>query len=491
MMASLFSIKEALTEVLSVPVLYAHDAQDSVGKGWFMQLGTASGSAKYKAYPGVYSTSFAIQLLSSDGAIANSQANLIVQGLDYLMQQFEDAQNLGQGAATHCKQAQKYGEVGHHDFVLTFKLCAVLQAANSMSAIVEINEEFGKALSRHAEALNLVASTLKSFAVCEQKGSVLLRAWPWHILDGNGGGRDIDPVPTAEVLIALTHPNLKGSMRWLIEYAEVAAYLQSVVSSENVTLLNKCVAAHALLQLGERTGQEYLDSQTKAQLTRQIAEALRNLSNVPWQEVMHYFVPSKVRTVSHYKPWIWLFPRLQYIESLCLLDVSAAANPAVRAVTDLMENIRNNHGKVIFLHAEPPTLLASLRASQLMLQFQNSVMKSIKGRALFLYERASRAIRGIGLFGLFLVLLATVYPYASLLRTSFQGVSVLQRSILMLRDTGSKLYSVWPLWLLAFAYFVAASPGSLRKRLERATFMFVEIVVLTLLVHLLATATWH
>lgn len=486
-MVNFFSMKEALTQVLSVPVSYAQDAQDSVGKGWFMQLDPASGSVKYKAYPGVYSTSFAIQLLSSDAAIAEASTELIVGGLDYLVQQFEDAERLEQGAPEPCKQKQKSDEVGHHDFVLTFKLCAVLQAANSISAIVEVDERFGQALSRHDSCLNRVADRLKNFAFSEQKGSTVLRAWPWHILNVND--RDVDPVPTAEVLLALTHPVLKGSRRWLSEYVEVAAYLQMVVSAKTVTLLDRSIAAHALLQLGERTKQEYLDSSSKAELAKVISDTVRDLSNVPWQEVRHYFVPSKVMTVSHYKPWIWLFPRIQYIESLCLLDQSTATRPAIKAVTELISNITNHQGKVLFLHAEPPTLLASLKASQLMLQCAAGVMKSIKGRVFFIYEqlaRASSAIRGLGLFGWFLVLLALLYPYVRLLRESLNGVPVLQRSLRIAADAGSRVYSVWPIWVIVFLYLMFVSEGSLRKRMRSAVVGFLTIVVLGLIVNLLA-----
>jgi hypothetical protein len=100
-------------------------------------------------------------------------------------------------------------------------------------------------------------------------------------------------------------------------------------------------------------------------------------------------------------------------------------------------------------------------------------MKLLKGRILFVYERGSRAVRGIGLVGLFLVLLAAVYPYASLLRSSFHNVPVFQRSLLILDDTRSKLYSVWPLWIIAFTWFIVAGHGDLRT----AAIVFVEVIV--------------
>jgi hypothetical protein len=455
-----------------------------------MHLDQTVGSPKYKAYPGVYSTSFAIQLLSTSPDIATRNRELILSGFEYLIQQFEDACLVENGSLTTGKQSQKYTEVGHHDFVLTLKLCAVLQAANSIASIIQVHAAFGDLLAKHDDRVNQIAERLKAFAIEQKDGSTLLRAWPWHVLNGNA--READPVPTAEVLLTLTHPALKGSRRWLNEHAEVAAYLCSVVCSESLTLLDRSIAAHALLELAARTGQEYLSSGTKDQLTRVIKASLRDLSNVPWQEVMHYPVPSKARTVSHYKPWIWLFPRIEYVECLCLLDVSTAGIPAAQVVADLMSNISKNSGKVIFLHAEPPTLLANLRASQLLLRFQRTILPSLYGRSLFVYAQLSKASRStyrFGWLGFSLVLLAMIRTYALPFASQIQQSSRVHESVRILEATGRRLYSVWPIWLIVFGYLLVTADGNLSKRVKKALGEMVLLVVIGLLVHLLATWT--
>jgi hypothetical protein len=493
MFRSFFSIDDALSQLLTVPISFAHDAPDLTGKGWFMHL-DSSGSAGYKAYPGVYSTSFAIQLLSIDRKIADQNRILIVQGFDYLAQQFHDAETIERdiNLANDCKQSHKLADVGHHDFVLTFKFCAILQAANSIAGIVDIGTEFADSLARHQQSLNRMAERLKRFAVSGQKGSTVQRAWPWHSL--NPTAAEVDPVPTAEVLLTLTHPSLRNTPRWLSEHAEAAAYLQSVIRSEKTAalLLDKCIAAHALLQLTERTSLNYLEPSETQELTELIVKELRDPSNIPWQDVMHYSVPSKsTSTLSHYKPWIWLFPRIQYVETLSMLDRSAAEAPAAAAVAAVVSNISENQGKVIFVHAEPPALLASLRTAQLIIQVKATVLKSISGRIVMAYQQVARLSRGLNRFGYigWLALLGvTVYTYATPFRSSLDGPAF-QRTKMIIQEAASRLYSVWPIWLLLFLFLTFMSEGSFRKRVKTAILGLIMAVLISMLVNLLAT--WH
>lgn len=487
MFKDIFSVEQSLSQLRALPAQYSQAAHDGEGKGWFMHLQPVR-QGGYKAYPGVYSTSFAIQLLTADRKIAKQSSALIVDGLDYLARQFQDAEAVDNGASSDCKQSHKVADVGHHDFVLTFKLCAVLQAANSIATIVDSHEGFGRVLARHDDCLNRMAERLKSFAVTEQQGSTVRRAWPWHVL--NGAAREVDPVPTAEVLLTLTHPSLKGSRRWLREYAEVAAYLQSLILPEDMALLlDRCVAAYALLRLSQRTTEDYLRTQDKAQLTDMISKTLREPANVPWQEVMHYSVPSNSNTLSHYKPWVWLFPRIHYVETLCLLDPSAAASLAAGAVTDLVTNIKEHQGRVIFAHAEPPALLACLKTAQLLSEVSSTVLRSLKGRLILGYQRTARALQPLRVLGFViwsLILYATLYSCGGAFTSSVLDATAIQRSTHMLTEVVTRLYSVWPIWLIAFVYFMIQGNGSLRKRLGVAILMLVTVAVLGLLVNLLA-----
>jgi hypothetical protein len=94
-------------------------------------------------------------------------------------------------------------------------------------------------------------------------------------------------------------------------------------------------------------------------------------------------------------------------------------------------------------------------------------------------------------FRILLVLLAMIRTYAAPFASRLQRSTPLRESLLILGETGRRLYSVWPLWFVVLIYLLIIADGSPSKRLKKASGELVVLVVLGLLVHLLATWNSH
>lgn len=156
-------------------------------------------------------------------------------------------------------------------------------------------------------------------------------------------------IPTCNALLTLTDDNLRSSPRWLSEYPQTVAYLHAVLEAHSATLVNRVSACQTLLEVQSRVGGDLLSESIRDSLIVDLSATMADLSNVPWQEVMHFQVPSPSKTLSHYKLWIWTFPKLAFLLCFGRLSPNASHNPEYSVAAHLVENVAVHDGKVIFL----------------------------------------------------------------------------------------------------------------------------------------------
>ncbi len=338
--------------------------------------------------PGVYSTAFAVQLLcSAERPEANESRAMIVAGMRFLAQQWRDSQAVLSGSRARSKQSDKKQEVGHTDFELTLKCVAVLDAANAIADIRVRHEEFGPALEEAADALDGAAGKLKGGAVQWQDGGSACMGWPWHFMADDP---EWDVVPTAKVALALTHPSMRVTPRHLDSANAVINTLTAFLSSD-ATVVHKAIVCRSLVMLWRQLGLE--PGELPRQFLQDIGHATSRVDDYPWQEVVHYSVPSRSRKVSHYKPWIWICPRVEVAEAALLTDPDNGLRRAAPTAIDLLGNIGRNNGAVRFLSAQPPTLLATLETLRFLRTTASVVASSTARRVLFSSIRLSSLTR--------------------------------------------------------------------------------------------------
>ena len=482
MIGDALSVDGPLKQLFLLPLPYLRDAPDSSGKGWFMRLEEGTSTGRYKAYPGVYSTSFAVQLLCrQQDPTTEGTRNAIGAGIDYLTAQFVDSQHMHAEDRPRCKQMQKFQEVGHHDFVLTLKLCAVLQAANAVAKVVPKHPDFAALLAKHRTVLDEVANRLKQTAIRATSGGRAELAWPWHSIDGG----EVDPIPTCQVLLTLTDETLRSSDRWLSEYEQTVSYLQSVLKADSAALINRVAACQTLLEIQPRLGEDLVPRPARQRLVAELAAAMTDLPDLPWQEVMHFQVPSPAGgTLSHYKPWIWTFPKIEFALCFGRLSPKAGRAPEFKVAAKIVHNISSHNGKVIFLQSAPPTLLASLRAADFLSEFRQMFLSTTHGKVSFAKERALLSAigfldrhRSVPAVVLFSLLIAAILPCQSKVATSITGAQPVTNSLAILHESASKLMAVWPLWCVFLVALLLLEEGTLLQRLRAALIAFILTVV--------------
>jgi hypothetical protein len=98
-------------------------------------------------------------------------------------------------------------------------------------------------------------------------------------------------------------------------------------------------------------------------VTAAIASELDPDSILPWQEVYHYDVLSVGGRLAHYKPWIWICPRLELAEALLVLTSGEFSQPVVSTLHAVVSNIEH-YGSFRISSAKPPSLQACWRAEE-------------------------------------------------------------------------------------------------------------------------------
>lgn len=488
MIENIFPVDTTLCRLAELPLEYIQEAPDSNLMGWFIYLRREQRrSVPYRAFPGVYSTSFGVQLLShlEDPSIPECR-DAIFSGINYLVTQFNDSENLDAGRITECKQSKKMREIGHHDFKLIMKLCAVLEARNALASIVQIHQEYGQLLHSHREDFDRVATRLIELGQERRVGGTIHLGWPWHALTEDA---ELDPIPTSHVLLALTAETVRGTGQWLANYDCVVNYLKSVIEAETATLVYRVEAAKTLLLLEKRLDQSFLESDAKEHVSSELQRAFLDISNLPWQEVMHYQVPSQEGTLSHYKPWIWMFPRLEFAECLILLEVPDQRGVIYRIASDIVYNVRANKGKALFLRSVDPTLLASLRAAEFLELFKLEKVSNLAGKISFATEHLSRLVTDfvthyprIVTAIIIVWFLSWAFPF-----TKIPDNTAVYGAMQLLMDGVTRMLSVWPIWVFVFLVSMGLSKGEFGERLKKTLGLILGGVFLDLIINLLAS----
>ena len=467
-----------------MPLPYLREGPGSAGKGWFMRLEPKPLGEHYKSYPGVYSTSFAIQLLCRQRTpAADTARGAIVAGTDYLVAQFLDSKRLDAGETPVCKQNQKLQDVGHHDFILTLKLCAVLQAANAIAKIKHTHTDFSSLLDRSSAPLDEIASRVKQMASRGVSGQRAELAWPWHSRSG-----EVDTIPTCEALLTLTDES-GGPNHWLGDYLQAAGYLISVLEVDSASILNKVYACKTLLEVESRLKVTLIPPGLKQSFASELESAMSDLANLPWQEVMHFQVPSSDnRILSHYKPWIWTFPKIEFTQCFSGLSPNGSRRAEFEVAAQLLRNVSRNSGMVIFLQSAPPTLLASLKAADFLADFQQKVLSTTVGKLSFTKERFLLAASGflsrhrnVHAAVFFLLLMAALTPYRTRVGESLVNAGPVSRSLSMIHDSALQLAPAWPLWFAYIVFLFALNQGTFFARARAAAVAFVGTVIMRVL----------
>ena len=446
-----------------------------------MRLDASSSGSSPATFPGVYSTSFGVQLLCRRDAPADPKSRqAILDGLKYLLLQFDDSKRVDAGDTQDCKQARKFKEVGHHDFKLTMKLGEVLEAANALWDIRNTHPEFAKALEDSYSQIDEIARVLANAAISSDDQGQTFRAWPWHVVTESA---EADPIPTCHALMALTHQ----ACRTAVNRAEVVNYLLRELENESVFLVHKVRILNSLLRLEYRIPGSVNWPGKRDDLLSEIRARLREPATLAWQESLHYSIPSAEGPISHYKPWIWTFPRIDAAEC-CLRLKESRAGEVTETLAELVQNASRDiglEGAVHFQVSEAPSLLASLRTSTLF-RLANEVLLSsrlarVKLRTATVHLRiVALARRHPGFITSFFALwiFVTVLPH-----TDFtSAIGQLSPSLDLLSRSLRALRQFWPIWAVAFAVTAVWEQGPIWRRLIRATAYVATVVLMATLV---------
>jgi hypothetical protein len=465
-------ISTALERLAATPLSFASKVPGPA-VGWFMHL---KGDATQDS-PGVYGTSFAVRLLAwSKHARTQRGRELICGGLRYLVQQFRDAREVESGSRKACKQYRKKQDVGHTDFSLTLKQVAVLEASNAVIGLRSQHGDFDDVLREFEQDLDAIAERLKAGLVKEEVGGRILCGWPWHVIDD--GQPEI--FPTVDAALVLTSPALEGSPRYFTEIHAVINFLFEA-TERSPTNVHKAIALRGILELSRR-GRIAIEGS----LANDVISAGEEIDAYAWQEVLHYQAPSARSKISHYKPWVWVCPRIEIAHSLLLVDPVAAYGTAYAVATEVVKCIGPNGAR--FMQSQSSTFLGNLRAACFLQELETKGLATTTGKALYLSAWARTIVLGLvqRYFRYFVAV-----PIAWLVAASSQVVAE-NESVRNVRDlvaaTGASLLATWPLWAFLFILVAVLTPGGLRHRLTRAAEFVLVAVVLALAINLLPVA---
>lgn len=473
------SVDRVLAALYALPQAFCHWPADDQA-GWFMHL---HAQQREQRSPGVYSTSFAVRLLALSGHPDDPQIRkMIIGGMRYLLAQFRDAAAVTDGTKRSGKEWQKIQEVGHTDFSLTLKCVALLEASNAIGAIRDMHGDFAKLLNSCEADLDRLAATVKQHAAKDLRAGVSLCGWPWHFIDPS----EPDVLPTVDVALTLSAPQLRGSPRYLDHAHDVSHYLIAA-GRTTPTVVHKAIAVRALWTLFNALNLTADFENKCADLIADLVSAGHEINAYPWQEVLHYQVPSKRQPISHYKPWLWICPRIEIAHAL--LFCGAGMPVAHRVAADIIANTNRHNGVVRFLQAQPPTLLANLRAALFLRDMKayglNTTGRRVSFAVVGIRQAAGKLLeRRPELFFSLLFALSWALFFPSSLSRAQIGLSWT-----LLSETLSRVVATWPLWALLIVAALAFSRGALKTRLRTTILLFITTVVLGVLVNILAAET--
>ncbi len=332
---------------------------------WGMYLEQAE--ARTPQY-GVYSTSFAVQLLSRLSSREEAVVRAIDSGIEFLISQYLEHKAVVEGRPEDGKQARKRKEVGHTDFALVLKYALALEAVACLARLKDVDWRYNETLERIEHVAEQMRRDLAGFArsIDHPAARRKYTGWPWHDIGDVAVADPLDPIPTAYAYRALLSALFRGRADVVVA-ADVERYLKAVLDEERVRPVEKAV----VLNLMDSAGVRLLPSEPN-RLRDEIREGLVDETAATWHEVYHYEVSAGGER-SHYKPWIWLSPRLELAQAYLVLapgdlrfDVVAVAHEVIRSV--------ERYGAFRTSLARPPALQASWRAAD----FLEAVAKSAR-----------------------------------------------------------------------------------------------------------------
>ena len=477
-------LERALNELRILPSNHIPVEYTNGKHGWHMYLQDQEENGK-SSYPGVYSTSFAIQLLCSSNLNGEKEVqNLIGSAFLYLVSQYAEATQVKERKGNKGKQAAKMRELGHTDFHLILKYCSVLDAAQSIAEVRNVNEEFGQILQQSEDQIDNLAQELKDASqLSMDPNDVENLCWPWHIIDNSARP---NVIPTVHATLALTHESIKASSRFLDKIEPVTNYLNSALAS-NISMVHKAIACRALLTLEARFDREFLKDNLRQDFSKELELELNSLSAISSQEVLHYEVPSKDHAVSHYKPWLWICPRLELVQCYMLLTPSRASQFAYTEAAELMLNAQSHGGEIRFFSSQPPNLFGNIRAERFLNVLNENLLTNISAQSQFALTRFNVSIRHLfyrHIKWVWAILIALVInQFFPVFSTIFEADSV-QLSLDIIWIALTKLYETLFIWIIVFLGSMLFTDGSFKQRFLKSLRFFFTTILIAILVGL-------
>lgn len=458
------SLRGGLRNLHDLPARLARPVQDGQ-IAWAMYL---SDDSAFSGQRGVYSTAFAIQLLSGSVRCGTDDvARQIAGGMRYLKAQYLAAEAAARGEHLDSKQARKLQEVGHTDSALVMKCVAILDAANSVAEIRGRHRDYGAVLDDCEEVLVEIGQRLKQASVERQvEGNrQIMRGWPWHLISPDS---PLDVIPTVSALTALTHPSIRSSRRYLDDVAPVLNYLSAMLDREDVTEVHKAMILRAVDTLRKRMSElDVRDVVSKA--IGYVKHSLPDLDRVPWQEVLHYTVPAAQQPAehSHYKPWIWICPRIEMAEALLISGEQSAETKVAETAALLAGNLRQHGGTVRFLSSQPPALLANFRAAAFLHHYSTTRLDTVVGQARYCgaYARV-RVVHFVTKYPWLVpaTFLALLWPYMVTSEVPWNHLTGWSDLRALLPQIGSAVWRGRLVWVVVLICILAFAKGPLVNR---------------------------
>ena len=307
---------------------------------------------------GIYSTSFAIQLLARTSRRAEREIMTdVVQGAIFLTRQFAAHNAALRDPAAQNKQAHKRRELGHTDFDLVLKHSLILEALSALTTLRELHADYNQQLAESKETATAIADDLANTGVDsrDEAAGTVATAWPWHRVGGPGL---VDPIPTAYAYTALNLPLLAGEALRKSPH-QVERYLTAVLFDAKVRPVMKAIVVNRL----HAANRPPLPDALREMVSAAISAELDLDSPLPWQEVYHYDVFSTGGHLAHYKPWIWICPRLELAQALLVLTTGNFSRSVLSTLHGVVSNIEH-YGSFRVSSAKPPSLQACWRAEE-------------------------------------------------------------------------------------------------------------------------------
>jgi hypothetical protein len=483
------AFKTCLARLYHLPTEFVCWSDGGRLAGWYMHLDKTMLTHPGRA-PGVYSTSFAVQLLcGGESADEEPVRQLIVGGIRYLVEQATASDRVLSGVADNSKQHMKLAEIGHTDFQLSMKCISVLEAANAVAEIRHKHTEFGLVLQESDDVLDKLAAELKRMAIywTDSNSGMNYMAWPWHAL---GTEKAWDIIPTVYASLALSHPSLSGSSRYLDTIQPVINCVKGTVNSD-ATLVHKAIAYRGLIAIGNRIQQQLTVDASHDSFRRELTQAATEIHKYSWQEVLHYQVPSQAESVSHYKPWIWLCPRIELAECLAWVDVQGAQAVALENAAEVISNV-NRNGAVRFMYSQPPTLLGNCRSAQFLKTCDERLVRTQQGRIQFSIVRARVFSKRLIERQTWLLPVLAIGLLVSLLSqqgVSLRGIKEVHNTQTLLVEALTLIWSVYPVWIALFVGCLVLVKGSIWSKILTFLKLLGGAIFVGLLLNLLSAKT--